>query len=172
MSPKIYTIGHSTRPINSFIQILILNRIQCVVDVRSYPRSTVVPQFNEENLKKSLKKYHIKYIRIPELGGRRHFPNHNHPSIKIATFSSYAEYMMTESFMTGLKELKCIAKKYRTAIMCAEALWWRCHRRMIADRLIYDGWEVYHLGITKEKIRHSVWNISRLDKLNQIIYDK
>jgi uncharacterized protein (DUF488 family) len=171
MPRKIYTIGHSIRKINSFIKILILNRIRCVVDVRSYPVSKFVPQFNKENLKRSLSKYDIKYVHILELGGRRHFPNLHHPSIQVTAFSSYAEYMMTEDFATGLKKLKKIATRCRTAVMCSEVLWWRCHRRMISDRLEYDGWEVYHLGLGKEKIRHQIWNISRLNKDNQIIYD-
>jgi uncharacterized protein (DUF488 family) len=80
--------------------------------------------------------------------------------------------MMTPEFETGLKMLKHIAHKYRVAIMCAEAVWWRCHRRMISDRLEFDGWKVYHLGIKKEPIRHTIWNVARLDKHHEIIYDK
>jgi uncharacterized protein (DUF488 family) len=169
---KIFTIGHSTRKLNNFIAILIQNRIKCLVDVRSYPSSTYAPQFNEDSLKTKLAKYDIKYYHIKELGGRRHYPNIHHPALTSSSFSSYAEYMMTDSFKKGIKELKHIARQCRTAYMCAEAVWWRCHRRMISDRLEFDGWDVYHLGIKKEPIRHTIWDLARLDRHNEIIYDK
>lgn len=169
---EIYTIGHSIRKIDQFIKILIENKIKCLVDVRSYPGSKMVPQYNKKNLEKSLAENKIKYIHLPELGGRRHYKNIHHPSIEKKSFSSYAEFMMTNEFKTGLKKLKKIAKKCTSAIMCAEALWWQCHRKMIADRLEFDGWQVYHLGLGKKKIRHQIWDIARLDKNNEVIYDQ
>lgn len=168
---KIYTIGHSTRKINNFIKILIMCKIRCLVDVRSYPMSRFVPDFNKENLKSKLAKYKIKYVHIPELGGRRRLKTNVHTSIQAPTYASYAEYMFTDDFNKGLDKLKKIGQKCRTAYMCAEALWWRCHRRLISDRLEYDGWEVYHLGLGEPK-RHEIWDISRLDNNNQIIYDQ
>ena len=169
---KIYTIGHSTKTFNQFVDILIKNKIKCLVDVRSYPGSKMVPQFNKKTLDHKLEKYGIKYYHIPELGGRRRISNLHHPSIKSESFSSYAEYMMTDDFKYGLSLLKKIARKCTTAFMCAEVLWWQCHRRMISDRLAYDGWQVYHLGIGKEKTRHDIWDIARLNSKNQIIYDQ
>src|SRR5271170_616864 len=93
------------------------------------------PQFDKQNLKNKLHKYHIKYIHIRELGGRRYYKNIHHPAIKLQAFSSYAEYMMGNDFAHGLSELKKIARACRTAYMCSETLWWKCHRRMISDRL-------------------------------------
>jgi uncharacterized protein (DUF488 family) len=167
----IYTIGHSTRTIKNFINILLDDDIEYVVDVRSYPGSTRYPQFNKARLKNSLAKYGIKYKHIPDLGGRRNLKTTIHTSIHEKAFASYAQYMMTNDFKRGLRELKKIAKMYKTVIMCSEALWWRCHRRMISDRLEYDGWQVYHLGISKEPIRHHIWDISRLNNKREIIYD-
>jgi len=172
MTKRLYTIGHGIRSINSFIKTLIENKVKCLVDVRSYPGSRYVPQFNQRRLATSLHKYHIKYIHLSELGGRRRYPNFHHPSITVAAFASYAEYMMTKDFKIGLAKLKKVARKCRTAIMCAETLYWQCHRRMISDRLEYDKWKVFHLGITKAPIRHTIWNISRRNQSNQIIYDR
>jgi len=168
---KIFTIGHSTLKLNNFIAILLINRIKCLVDVRSYPSSKIVPWFNKDALKEKLAKFDIEYIHIPELGGRRHYLNIHHPSLTSKSFSSYAEYMMTDDFKKGIKILKHIARQCRTAYMCSEAVWWRCHRRMISDRLEFDNFQVYHLGITKKPIRHPIWDLARLNKKNQIIYD-
>jgi uncharacterized protein (DUF488 family) len=167
---KIFTIGHSTRPVDEFMKILKKNKIEYLVDVRSYPSSRLFPQYNKNNLKLSLKKNNIKYKHIEELGGRRHNKSTLDTSIRIRSFSSYAAYMRTKEFLIGLNKLKKIAKKYRTVIMCAEALWYKCHRRMISDRLTYDGWKVYHLGMGKPII-HKIWDIARLNKHNEIIYD-
>jgi uncharacterized protein (DUF488 family) len=169
---KIFTIGHSTRKLNDFIAILIQNGIKCLVDVRSYPGSEYVPQFNAAKLKKSLARFDIKYYHLPKLGGRRHLPNIHHPALTSKSFSAYAEYMMTSEFHHGMKLLKRIARKCRTIIMCSEAVYWRCHRRMISDRLTFDGWSVYHLGVTKTPIKHKIWDVAILNKDNEIIYDK
>lgn len=109
---------------------------------------------------------------MAELGGRRHFPNIHNPSIKSDSFASYAEYMTTPEFVHGLLLLKQLARKCKMAIMCAEAVYWRCHHRMISDRLEFDNWQVFHLGILKKPIRHKIWDVARLDKANHIIYDK
>lgn len=168
---KLFTIGHSTRPLDEFIEILKKYKIEYLIDVRSYPSSKLFPQYNKENLKLSLKKNNIHYEHIEQLGGRRHNKSELDTSIRAKSFSSYAAYMRTNEFTIGLNKLKIIAKKHRTAIMCAEALWYKCHRRMISDRLTYDGWHVYHLGMGKPII-HKIWEIARLNKNNEIIYDK
>lgn len=170
---KIYTIGHSTKPLDLFIKILLDNDIQCLVDVRHYPYSQYVPMYNLEILAKNLKRNGIKYYHFEELGGRRRYKNRHHPSLQSKSFSSYAEYMMMPDFEKGLIILKKIARHCRSAIMCAESLWWRCHRRMIADRLEFDRWQVYHLGISNKPKRHEIWNLARFNKKNrQIYYDK
>lgn len=168
----IYTLGHSTRKIHQFLKILLDNEIQYIVDVRSYPTSRFVPQYNKNYLSKYLNKHGIKYEHIIELGGRRHNTSYIDTSIESRFFSSYAEHMRTQEFKNGLKKLKKIGTKYKTAIICSEAVWWRCHRRMIADRLTFDGWKVYHLGLNKMPILHEIWDIARLDKNNNIIYDQ
>ena len=168
---KIFTIGHSTRTINQFIKILLLNKIRILVDVRGYPGSRTVPQFNKDSLKKSLAKYKIEYIHIPELGGRRKLVSHLDTSIESPGFKSYAQYMRRNEFKIGLANLKRIARKRKTAIMCAEAVWWSCHRRMISDRLTFDNWQVYHLGVGSEPKLHEIWNIARWDSDNGIVYD-
>ncbi|AUL79230.3 Fe-S cluster assembly protein hesB [Tupanvirus soda lake] len=169
---KIYTIGHSNRPLNVFIKILIQNRVRCLVDVRSYPGSRAVPQFNKENLGKALAKYKIKYIHVPELGGRRKIKTNIHNSIEAPGFAGYADYMASDSFKNGISILKKIARQCKTAYMCAEGPWWKCHRRMVSDRLEFDNWDVFHLGIKKDPVPHVIWNIARLDESNNIVYDQ
>jgi len=169
---EIFTIGHSTRTIDEFIKILQDNNIKYVIDVRSYPSSKIVPWFDKDALKKTLAKFKIKYIHMLDLGGRRHNVSHVDTSIESKSFSSYAEYMRTDEFAKGIKKLKKIASKHRTVIMCSEAVYWRCHRKMIADRFTFDKWKVYHLGIGKKPMLHEIWNIARLNNKNQIIYDK
>ena len=170
--PQVFTIGHSNRTINRFIEILISNKIHCLVDVRSYPGSKAMPQFGKELLKEKLDQYGIKYYHLPELGGRRKVKTNIHTAIEAPTFAGYADYMMTDEFKAGIANLKEIASTCRTAYMCAEGLYYKCHRKMISDRLVYDGWDVYHLGMTKEPIKHEVWDISRLDENGDIIYDQ
>lgn len=168
---KIYTIGHGTISIDEFISILKKYDIKCLADVRSYPGSAKFPQFGKVNLSKSLEDNGIKYIHIPDLGGRRTCKTTVHTSIKVKAFSCYAEHMVTSEFKSGYEQLLKIAKTCNTAIMCSETLWWRCHRRMISDRLTYDKWSVYHLGIG-DPVLHTVWDVSRLDNNGQIIYDR
>lgn len=170
-SKLIYTIGHSTRTLSEFINILTNNQIECLVDVRSYPGSKHEPQFNKKHLELILPKHGISYTHIPELGGRRHNHSDLHTSLRSKSFISYAAYMQTTSFSDGIAKLKHIALKCKTAFMCSEAVWWKCHRRMISDRLEFDSWNVYHLGLGKIQ-PHKIWDIARLDTSNQIIYDQ
>jgi uncharacterized protein (DUF488 family) len=121
---KIYTIGHSNKTIDEFINILKENNIKNVVDIRSYPGSGTYPHFNKENLELSLKKSKISYVHISSLGGRRNLRGIKHKSLKVKSYASYAEHMMTDSFKQGLKELKRIATKNKTVFMCTEVLWW------------------------------------------------
>lgn len=172
MHHDIYTIGHSNRSLESFIDILLDNKIRCLVDVRSYPGSRAVPQFNKENLAIVLPKYRIRYIHIADLGGRRKVKTNIHVSIEAPAFAGYADWMMTSKFKKAYAKLERIASKCKTAIMCAEATWWRCHRRMISDKLVFDNWEVYHLGLKTEPVPHQIWDVARLDKNGDVIYDQ
>ncbi len=168
----IYTIGHSTRTFDDFLDILYDHGIETLVDVRSYPRSKIVPQFNISNLEKKLPKHNIEYIHMPFLGGFRK----NKPSyvtkIRNKSFASYAEYMLSDDFAKGIGELKKNAKQYKTVFMCTEVLWYQCHRRMISDKLTFDNWNVYHIGMGQKDIKHEIWDIARIDKYKQVIYDK
>lgn len=139
----VYTIGHSNRAIEEFLKLLTAHSIEEVADVRTIPKSRHNPQFGDTALKKSLEEQGIGYRHIKELGGLRHAkadsPN---TGWRNKSFRGYADYMGTEEFAEGLEQLKKLAKEKRTAIMCAEAVPWRCHRSLIGDALAVEGWEV------------------------------
>lgn len=149
----IWTIGHSTHSIEEFVAILQSFRIELISDIRSYPGSLRFPQFNKETLETSLSQNNIHYIHLKNLGGRRKvIPDSKNIAWRHPAFRGYADYMETPKFKECIKELEKIARKYRTAYMCAEALWWRCHRSMVSDYLKTHGWQVMHImGIGKEK---------------------
>lgn len=143
---KIWTIGHSTRSLVEFVDMLGDFDIKCLVDVRSMPGSRKFPQFNKEQLIEGLKEYNIAYKHIEKLGGRRKPNPDSHNTVwHNKSFQAYADYMETDEFEEGLQELKNVAKEKNVAIMCAEAVWWRCHRSLIADKLKADGWKVMHI---------------------------
>jgi uncharacterized protein (DUF488 family) len=146
MAPTIWTIGHSTRPIEGFLELLSAAEIEAVADVRRYPGSRRWPQFAREQLAESLAGSGLAYLWLPELGGRR-TPLADSPNTawRSASFRGYADYMATEPFAQGLDTLINLALGLRTAIMCAEAVWWRCHRGLIADGLRVLGFEVIHI---------------------------
>jgi len=145
----IFTIGHSTRSIPEFVALLRENGIERLVDVRSVPRSRTNPQFNLDVLPASLAGSGIRHCHIRALGGLRHHPKGAPASPNAAwrneAFRNYADYAMTPAFRAGLDELRAIAAEERCAIMCAEAVWWRCHRRLIADYLLARGYAVLHI---------------------------
>ncbi len=151
MEKTIWTIGHSTRPIEEFIDILKSFLIELLIDVRSFPGSRRYPQFNIENLSRSLPENGIEYIHMKELGGRRKpNKNSNNTAWKNDAFKGYADYMETDEFKNGINKIAEIASGKRTSIICAEALWWRCHRSLISDYLKLNGWDVHHImGINK-----------------------
>jgi uncharacterized protein (DUF488 family) len=121
--------------------------IKLLVDVRSFPGSRRYPQFNKENLRSSLGAAEINYVHMPELGGRRRArPDSINMAWRNESFRGYADYMETEGFQIGISKLLKLAAKQRTAIMCAEALWWRCHRSLISDYLKVHGNEVTHIA--------------------------
>jgi uncharacterized protein (DUF488 family) len=153
---RIWTIGHSTRPIGEFISLLEENGIKLLADVRLLPGSKRYPQFNKEALADSLGKVGIRYEHFPELGGRRK-PRKDSPNTawRNESFRGYADYMETEEFDKGLKELLDLAADTGpAAIMCAEAVWWRCHRSLISDYLKAQGIEVMHILDAKKTEPH------------------
>jgi uncharacterized protein (DUF488 family) len=145
----VFTIGHSTRSIGAFTSLLAEAKVDLCVDVRSIPRSRTNPQFNTEVLPGSLAAVGIGYRHLRALGGRRGRPDDGAPSRnglwRIAAFRNYADYAMTAPFRAGLDELLTLAQERRCAIMCAEAVWWRCHRRIITDYLLAAGLSVAHI---------------------------
>lgn len=149
--PPLWTIGHSTRTIEEFVAILQHHQIEILVDVRHFPGSRRLPQFNKEALDDALSAASIRYEHLIELGGRRAPRSDSHNvAWRNASFRGYADYMETEAFQNGIERLLKIAGTGRTAIMCSEAVWWRCHRSMIADYLKVCGMPVFHiLSLTK-----------------------
>jgi uncharacterized protein (DUF488 family) len=149
---RIWTIGHSTRTIDEFISLLKENEIQLLADVRAWPSSKRYPQFNKDALAESLNANGIHYEHFPELGGKRKSrPDSRNTAWRNASFRGYADYMETEQFQKGIARLfELAAETAGSAIMCAEAVWWRCHRSLIADYLKARGVEVLHiLGANK-----------------------
>jgi uncharacterized protein (DUF488 family) len=145
----IFTIGHSTRLIGEFLTLLQRVGVDLLVDVRSIPRSRTNPQFNSDALPETLAGTGISYRHLPALGGLRHRKKGAAPSLnsfwQVAAFRNYADYAATEAFRTGLDELRALSRDNCCAIMCAEAVWWRCHRRIIADYLLAQGVPVAHI---------------------------
>jgi uncharacterized protein (DUF488 family) len=137
---KIWSVGHSTRPVEDFIVLLQAHGIRRLVDVRSIPRSRHNPHFYQDQLAESLKRVGIKYFHMPALGGLRHARRDSiNNAWRNASFRGYADYMQTPEFARGLLELIRLARSRRTAVMCAEAVPWRCHRSLIADALLVRG---------------------------------
>ncbi len=144
-----FTIGHSTRTIVEFAELLLQSRVDFVVDVRSMPRSRTNPQFNGESLPGALAPWQIGYEHIAALGGLRGRALGAEPSPnsywRVRGFRNYADYALTEPFAKGLAQLRELGGQHRCAIMCAEAVWWRCHRRIISDYLLAEGERVMHI---------------------------
>jgi uncharacterized protein (DUF488 family) len=146
MTPAVWTIGHSTRTLEEFLELLAQNRIEAVADVRRFPGSRRWPHFAREPLEKALERRGLAYLWLPMLGGRRTpAPDSPNTAWRSASFRGYADYMATEAFAEGLDLLVNLASGLRTAIMCAESLWWRCHRGLIADVLRWYRFDVIHI---------------------------
>ena len=159
----IWTVGHSTRSGEEFIQILTSHEIQLLVDVRSFPGSRRYPQFNRSALSESLEAAGIAYKHEPRLGGRRtpRADSHN-TAWKNASFRAYADHMETEEFRNGVKDLLQLAGDARAAVMCAESLWWRCHRSLISDYLKAAGHRVVHILDNTKTEEHPFTSAARI----------
>jgi uncharacterized protein (DUF488 family) len=144
-----YTIGHSTRSIDEFVELLKAVDVRLVVDVRTVPRSRTNPQYNQDVLPKTLADVQIDYEHIATLGGLRGHSREIAETVNSfwqnQSFHNYADYAMSESFRAGLTRLQDLGHVTTCAIMCAEAVWWRCHRRIITDYLIAAGENVFHI---------------------------
>jgi uncharacterized protein (DUF488 family) len=144
--PAVWTIGHSTRSREEFQQLLLSNHLSNLVDVRSYPGSRRYPHFNQSELAADLGAIGINYHHLKSLGGRRRpLPQSKNTAWQNASFQAYADHMDSEEFKQGISDLLVLAKQESTVIMCAEAVWWRCHRGLIADYLKIRGADVIHI---------------------------
>jgi len=149
MANPFFTIGHSVRPLGDFIGLLKDADAQFVVDVRAFPRSRTNPQYNGDTLPTSLRDFGVGYEHIAALGGRRgrqvNVPPSTNAFWQNDSFHNYADYAMGDDFHVALERLRQIGHSQRCAVMCAETLWWQCHRRIIADYLVASGEAVFHI---------------------------
>ena len=170
--PIIWTIGHSTRPICEFTDLLRAHEICLLVDVRTIPRSRYNPQFNTDTLAQSLREAGLQYRHLPELGGlRKPKKDSFNDGWRNASFRGYADYMQTEEFQRALEELMAYGTDMKTAIMCAEAVPWRCHRSLIADALVSKGWEVRHIMTAEKATPHVLTSFAHFEE-GRLTYPK
>jgi uncharacterized protein (DUF488 family) len=167
----IWSIGHGARPLEEFLAVLGDAGIATLADVRLVPGSRRHPRFRAKALEAALSEVGIAYVHLPGLGGRREpRADSPHRALRIAALRGYADYMATAEFGHGYERVTALARESRTAFMCAETLWQRCHRRLIADRLTADGWNVSHLFAPGKSEPHVLWDAARsLD--GHLVYD-
>lgn len=160
----LYTIGHSNRSFAEFLGLLAAHHIGCVVDVRAFPTSRRWPHFNREPLAAALQANGVRYEWIPTLGGRRHGGRADspHTAWTVPAFRHYADYTETDEFARGLDQLLALTRGMRPAFMCAEALYWQCHRRLIADQLVVKGYRVLHIQTSERAVEHGLPDFARI----------
>ena len=143
----LYTVGHSTRPLDELIQVLQAHSIRTLVDIRSFPTSRRLPHFNRDSLEKALPEAGLRYVWMKSLGGYRKKIRDDSPNLALrnSSFRNYADYMLTGEFQRGISELVSLAEQSYTAFMCAERVYFRCHRMLVSDWLVAHGHEVLHL---------------------------
>lgn len=169
----IYSIGHSTRSLDEFLNMLQSFDIKILTDIRSLPGSRRFPQYNMENLKTSLEEIGVKYIHLADLGGRRKVKKDSKNNLwNNDSFRGYADYMETEEFENAIVKLEHIALEQPTAYMCAEAVWWRCHRSMVSDYLKAKGWAVLHIMATGKVQEHKYTSPARIVDGNVFYYNE
>lgn len=159
----LWTVGHSTHPLDEFLDILHAHGITRVADVRRFPGSRAYPHFNPDQLGRELAESGIEYTEMPALGGRRKpRADSPHSAWRNESFRGYADYMDTPEFAAAAEELAALARDDRVAIMCAEGVWWRCHRSMIADYFKANGWEVLHILGAGEAKEHPYTPVAKV----------
>jgi uncharacterized protein (DUF488 family) len=161
---SLYTIGHSTRSLEELIEALRAHGIQILVDIRSLPMSRRMPHFNRESLEETLPADAIRYVWLKELGGRRKKIREDSPNIALRndSFRNYADYMLTDEFRGGIAELLKLAEQGRTAYMCAERVYFHCHRMMVSDWLVAHGHSVLHIDGTGPVRAHKLMEEARM----------
>ena len=167
---NVFTVGHSTHPIGEFIEMLLAHRVTCIADVRTVPRSRHNPQFNRDSLPESLKASGIEYVHLAALGGLRHSRADSvNTGWRNKSFRGYADYMQTAEFEAGIAVLTAIAETERVAIMCAEAVPWRCHRSLIGDALTVQGIVVEDIMTPNKSQPHTITPFAKVSGI-QITY--
>ena len=171
MSPlKLFTIGHSTRTLEEFAEAMLAHGVRAVADVRRFPGSRKLPWFGAHNMAVALPKLGLEYWPFPELGGRRKvLPDSPNSGWRNQNFRGYADYMQTPQFAAALERLIEKAKSIPTAIMCAEAVPWRCHRSLIADAMLIRGWNVLDIYDAKKIAAHKLTPFAKVNGTD-IIY--
>lgn len=171
MRSQIFTVGHSNQSAEDFFALLAKHGIRSLADVRLIPASRRHPQFGREALAAACAERGLEYHWRKDLGGRRRPARDSpHRAWEVDAFRGYADYAETAEFAAALAELEAIARSRPTAVMCAEARWWQCHRRLLADRLLVNGWEVLHVMGAGKPSRHELPDFARLDR-GRIVYD-
>jgi uncharacterized protein (DUF488 family) len=167
----IYTIGHSTRELSDLIGLLQAHEIRTLVDIRSFPMSRRLPHFNRENLQKELPRHVIEYAWLRELGGRRKRQIDDSPNVALRndSFRNYADYMLTPEFAAGIAKLLQISQEGACAIMCAERVYFHCHRMLVSDYLTAHGHEVLHIDDARPARSHKLMAEARLVN-GQLLY--
>lgn len=164
MSPPVWSIGHSNRSADEFAELLAAHRIEHVADVRTVPKSLKHPHFHTDRLAEWLPQRGVTYGRVAALGGwRKRDPDSPNGAWRNASFRGYADYALTAEFAVGLAELRELASGGRVAMMCSEAVWWRCHRRIVADRLLLAGDEVLHIMSATTATPHALPDFAVVD---------
>ena len=159
----VWTVGHSNRTFPEFLELLQAHQIQFLADVRRFPGSRRYPHFNQESLADLLAEANIRYVHFPELGGKRPTRADSHNTgWRNLSFRGYADHMESNEFQDGLRQLKDFASHYRTAVMCAEVLWWQCHRSLISDALKAQGAKVLHIFTPQKVEEHPYTSPARI----------
>ena len=167
---RIYTVGHSTRSAEELLELLQAHGIQTLVDIRTVPRSRTNPQFNQDTLPRTLARADIRYVHLPRLGGlRRTSKDSPNTAWRNRSFRGYADYMQTDEFTQGLEELRELTPDGALALMCAEAVRWRCHRSLVADALYARGVEVLHITSRTRAEPHKLTPFAELHG-RQVLY--
>jgi uncharacterized protein (DUF488 family) len=168
---RIWSVGHSTHTFDGFLRLLAEAGIEAVADVRRFPMSRRHPHFHIDELSARLPAHDVLYRHLPQLGGRR-APHEDSPNggWNNASFRGYADHALTAEFAAGLAALRELAETAATAMMCSEALWWRCHRRLVADRLVAGGAVVLHISSGGRSVAHELTPFARVDRDGTITY--
>ena len=160
MSPSVLTIGHSTHPLDRFLALLAQHEVEALVDIRRFPGSRKHPHFHRNSLAAALPKSGVEYHWLEALGGRRHKQRGESPNrgLENQGFRNYADHMLTDEFREGVEKLLEVARRKRTAILCAEGPFWQCHRRLVSDFLVASGVMVQHIMPTGDVRPHKLTN--------------